>query len=99
MYHHELVAIAQAVPLRFQYIPVLTRSWPSAWSSVRGRIIRTKLGSSGEEQIDPTPILELVPNFAQSDLRMCGSVTACRQVLQGLKEHQIFPLTVRAESW
>ena len=99
MFHQVLLKIAQQVPLRFQYIPVLTRSWPNDWSSLTGRIIRTKVRSSGEEQIDPTPLLELVPNLSQCDLRMCGSVMACRQVMQGLKEHHIFPATVRSESW
>ena len=99
MLHQDLLKMAQELPQHFRYLPVLTRSWPSDWSFMTGRIIRSKVRSSGEEQIDPTPLLELVPNLSQSDLRMCGSVTACRQVTQGLKDYQIFPLTVRTESW
>lgn len=99
MWHQELLKMAQAFPQQFRYLPVLTRSWPREWSSLTGRIVRTRVLTSGEEQIDPTPLLELVPNLSQSDLRMCGSVAACRQVMQGLSEHRILPVTVRTESW
>jgi hypothetical protein len=99
MLHQELLKMAQEFPQHFRYLPVLTRSWPSDWSFSTGRIIRIKVLRSGEERIDPTPLLELVPNLSQSDLRMCGSVAACRQVIQGLREHHILPATVRTESW
>jgi len=99
MLHQELLKMAQEFPQHFRYIPVLTRSWPSDWSSLTGRIVRTTVLPSGEEQIDPTPLLELVPNLSQCDLRMCGSVAACRQVMRGIREHNILPVTVRTESW
>lgn len=99
MLHQELLKMAQEFSQHFRYLPVLTRSWPSDWSSLTGRIVRTKVLPSGVEQIDPTPLLELVPDLSQSDLRMCGSIAACRQVMQGLREHSILPVTVRTESW
>lgn len=99
MFHQELLKLAQQFPRHFRYIPVLTRSWSNDWSSLRGRIIRTKVLSSGEEQIDLSPLLESVPDLSQSDLRVCGSVEACRQLMQGLGELNICPISVRRESW
>ena len=54
---------------------------------------------SGEEQVDLMPLLECVPDLSQSDLRVCGSVEACRQLRQGLQAQNISPVTVRMESW
>jgi len=99
MLHQELVKMAQQFPEYFRYVPVLTRSWPSDWGSPKGRIVQANVLPSGEEQIDPTPLLELVPDFSQADLRVCGSVSACRQLVQGLSERNICPMTVRTESW
>jgi flavin-dependent oxidoreductase len=99
MLHQELVKMAQEFPQYFRYVPVLTRSWPSNWGSLKGRIVRTKILPSGEEQVDLTPLLELIPDFSQADLRVCGSVSACRQLLQGLTERNICPMTIRTESW
>ena len=99
MLHQELVKMAHQFPQYFRYVPVLTRSWPSNWASPKGRIVRVNVLPSGEEQVDPTPLLELVPDFSQADLRVCGSVSACRQLLQGLSDRNICPMTVRTESW
>ena len=99
MLHQELVTMAQQFPQYFRYVPVLTRSWPSNWGSLKGRIVRTNVLPSGEEQVDPTPLLELVPNFSHADLRVCGSVAACRQLLEGLSERNICPKSIRTESW
>ena len=99
MLHQELLKMAQQFPQYFRYVPVLTRSWPSNWASPKGRIIRANVLPSGKEQIDLTPLLELVPDFSQVDLRICGSISACRQLLQGLSERNICPMSVRRESW
>jgi ferredoxin-NADP reductase len=99
MLHQELLKITQQFPQYFRYVPVLTRSWPSNWASPKGRIIRANVLPSGKEQIDLTPLLELVPDFSQVDLRICGSISACRQLLQGLSERNICPMSVRRESW
>ena len=99
MFHQELLELAKQFPHYFRYIPVLTRSWPKDWPSLRGRMIRTKVLSSGEEQTDLSPLFDSVPDLSHADLRVCGSVEACRQLMQGLKDHNIFPVTVRRESW
>ena len=99
MHHPELLRIAQQYPDCFRYIPVLTRSWPSDWSSLTRRVIRTQVMTSGEEHIDLSPLLEAVPDLEECDLRVCGSVTACRQLEQGLKDLKIRPVTFRKESW
>jgi ferredoxin-NADP reductase len=99
MLHQELLRMEHQFPEHFCYVPVLTRSWPSEWPSLKGRIMRLKTVSSGEEHVDLTPLLEYVPDLSQSDLRMCGSVAACRQLMQGLREQNICPRTIRTESW
>lgn len=99
MLHQELMEMAQQFPQYFRYIPVLTRSWPSSWPFQKGRIIRTHVLASGKEQIDLAPLLEIISDFSQSDLRVCGSVAACRQLQQGLMEKNITPLSQRLESW
>jgi len=99
MLHQELLKMAQQFPSHFRYIPVLTRSWPNDWPSLRGRIIRTNVLTSGVEQIDLSPLYESVPDLSQSDLRVCGSVPACRQLMQGLRELKVCPVSVRMESW
>ena len=97
--HQELQEIAQQFPQHFRYVPVLTRSWPEDWPSLKGRIVQTNVLPSGEEQVDLTPLLNLVPDLSQAHLRMCGSFPACRQFTQGLREQGICPVTVRMESW
>jgi hypothetical protein len=99
MLHQELLKMAEQFAQYFRYVPVLTRSWPSNWSSPKGRIVRANVLPSGEEQVDLTPLLELVPDFSHAHLRVCGSVSACRQLVQGLSERNICPITVRTESW
>ena len=99
MLHQELLKMAEQFAQYFRYVPVLTRSWPSNWSSPKGRIVRANVLPSGEEQVDLTPLLELVPDFSHAHLRVCGSVSACRQLVQGLSERNICPITVRRESW
>lgn len=99
MLHQELLKLAQQFPQYFRYIPVLTRSWPNDWPSLKGRIIRAHVLASGAEQIDIAPLRKLIQDFSQTDLRICGSVEACRQLMQGLKEQNVCPVTVRRESW
>ncbi len=99
MWHDELVKLAQRFPESFRYVPVLTRSWSTDWASPKGRIIRATVMPSGEEQIDVAPLLEIVPDFSKADLRLCGSVAACRQLQKGLGDRDISPASVRAESW
>lgn len=97
--HQELLGMEQQFAEHFRYVPVLTRSWPSDWPSLRGRIVRTNVLPSGEEQVDLTPLLDLGQDLSLSHLRMCGSLSACRQFTQGLRDQNICPVTVRMESW
>ncbi len=99
MFHQELLKLAEQFPSYFRYIPVLTRSWPSDWPSYTGRLIRARVLPSGEEQIDLSGLHESVPDLSHCDLRLCGSVEACQQLMQGLKNENICPVTVRKESW
>ena len=98
MLHEELVSLEKQFPHHFRYQPVLTRSWPKGWGYLKGRIVRADHVNSGNNRIDITPLQTLVPDLAQSHLRVCGSVTACRQLSLGLEQGGLVPLTVRAES-
>ncbi len=97
--HKELLSMAQEFPQFFRYIPVLTQSWPKNWPFIKGRIFRSSLLSSGIEQIDLSPLQRLSLDLSQSDIRMCGSVEASRQLVQGLKEESCVPRTLRRETW
>lgn len=99
MFHEELLALEKQFPQHFRYHPVLTRSWPDAWEYTKGRILRVEHAESGNDHIDITPLQTIVPDLAESHLRVCGSVTACRQVTSGLEQGGIVPLTMRVESW
>jgi ferredoxin-NADP reductase len=99
MFHEELLSLDKQFPQHFRYQPVLTRSWPDAWRYLKGRIVRVMHAKSGNDHIDITPLQSIVPDLPQSHLRMCGNVTACRQLILGLEQGGIVPLTVRAESW
>ena len=99
MLHEELLSLEKQFPEHFRYQPVLTRSWPDDWGYLKGRILRVEDAESGNDQIDITPLQTIVPDLAQSHLRMCGNVTACRQLTLGLEQGGIVPLSVRAESW
>lgn len=99
MLHEEMVALEQQFPEHFRYQPVLTRFWPTAWGYPKGRIQRVVHSVSGHERIDISPFQAIVPNIDQSHLRICGSVTACRQLTLGLEQGGLVPLTLRTESW
>jgi len=99
MLHEELLSLEKQFPQHFRYQPVLTRSWPDSWDYPKGRIVRLDQSKSGIDHFDITPLQTIVPDLAQSHLRMCGNVTACQQVTLGLEQARIVPLTVRAESW
>ena len=99
MCHQELLNIVKLFPHHFRYIPVLTRSWPSDWPFLTGRMMRSRVLPSAKEQVDLSPLNALAIDFSQCDLRLCGSVAACQQFLDGLKEQNVSPITVRKESW
>jgi ferredoxin-NADP reductase len=99
MLHEELLLLEKKFPQHFRYQPVLTRAWPDDWEYLKGRILRMEQKELRNDQVDITPLQTIVPDLAQSHLRVCGSVMACRQVTLGLDQRGIVPLTVRTESW
>ncbi|GJL70010.1 MAG: hypothetical protein NPIRA06_26450 [Nitrospirales bacterium] len=99
MLHEELADLEQQFPQHFRYQPVLTRSWPTAWEYLKGRILRVADSVEGKDKIDIVPFKTIVPDITQSHLRVCGSATACRQLTLGLEQEGLIPLTVRTESW
>lgn len=99
MLHEELLAIEKQYPQHFQYQPVLTRSWPETWNYGKGRILRAEQEASGHEHVDMTPLQSIAPDLTKSHLRVCGSLTACRQMTLGLQQNGIVPLSMRSEAW
>ena len=99
MLHQELLALEQQFRRHFRYQPLLTRSWPKDWTYLKGRIMWAEVMPSGEERVNLTPLLGIVPNLSESHLRICGNVFACDQLTKGLREWEIHPLSVRSESW
>lgn len=99
MLHEELLLLEKKFPQHFRYQPVLTRVWPDAWEYLKGRILRVEQKELVNERVDIMPLQAIVPDLAQSHLRVCGSVMACRQLTLGLDQRGIVPITVRTESW
>ena len=99
MLHEELLSLEKKFPQHFKYQPVLTRSWPVEWKYLKGRILRVEPRESGNDRIDLTPLQTIVPDLADSHLRVCGNVTACGQLSLGLEQGGLIPLSMRAESW
>lgn len=99
MEHEELLALASTFPEHFEYHPVLTREWPEDWNESKGRIIVAEAGEAPDARVKLDPLLALVPNVAQCHVRLCGSVSARDQLLRGLRQLDINPLSVRTEVW
>ena len=99
MEHQELQELAQSFPDNFQYIPVFTRKWSADWTGPQGRIIRMTQSANGEPRIDLRPLQAIVPDLSEWHLRICGSAAVRDQLVQGLKESDIHPLSLRAEVW
>ena len=99
MCHDELLEVQRTFPGEFYYYPVLTRSWPSAWEGTRGRIVTVRQDSSGHERIDLSNLLALSPDLAHRHLRLCGNKQVCSQLVLGLEQVGVVPLSLRSESW
>ncbi|MGD9852132.1 MAG: hypothetical protein AB7T38_12765 [Nitrospirales bacterium] len=99
MCHEELLKIAKEFPKEFFYYPILTRTWPAGWMGTTGRIVTTSKDSSGNEQIDLSKLLDFSPDLTQRHLRLCGNGLACRQIVTGLEQAGVAPLSIRSESW
>ena len=77
---------------------MLTREWPQDWPFSTGRLMRA-VEKAEEARIDIGPLLDLIPNLGDSHVRFCGNAEARDQLLQGLQQQAIAPLSIRAEVW
>ena len=99
MDHEELLKLEKQFPENFAYHPVLTREWPEDWSYSKGRIIRKPAAGESNENINLSPILNVVPNILDYHIRMCGNRTARDQLVQGFEASGQNPLSFRYEVW
>lgn len=99
MEHEELQELAGKFPGHIQYYPVLTREWPGDWSGSKGRILVEEETDDLDGRINLDRLLALVPNVSQCHVRLCGSAGARDQLLRGLCQMDISPLSVRSEVW
>ena len=99
MAHEELLELEKLFPKNFRYHPVLTREWADDWSYTTGRIMFNRAPNDPKGSVDIATLLEIVPDCHQYHVRMCGNRTARDQLLKGLKEHGIQPLSFRSEVW
>jgi len=99
MAHEELLTLQRQFPDNFQYIPVLTRSWPQDWPHTQGRIMHEKPTAKDGRAIDLSPLLAVVPDIQQYHVRFCGNKAARNQLQEGLQQHGLEPQSLRAEVW
>jgi hypothetical protein len=92
--HEELLAVENRFPENFRYHPALTRQWAEDWPYTRNRVVKME---AGRGRIDMSPLVEVVPDIAQRHVRLCGGKEATSQVVKGLQEHEISPLSIKAE--
>lgn len=99
MAHDELQRMAAAFPENIAYHPVLTREWSDEWAYSRGRIMTVTEQQDGAQSINLQPLRELVPDIANTHVRLCGNKDACRQLTEGLEHAALHPRSFRAEAW
>lgn len=99
MEHERLLQLERRFPDNFRYYPILTRQWPPDWPYGKGRIVRVDEGCEGSRHIDMTRLLEVVPDVADSHLRMCGNALCRDEIILGLQQHGIKVLSFRSEVW
>ena len=99
MEHQALLDLAREFPQHFSYHPVLTREWPEDWSHGKGRIIQVRTNGEREECVNLAPLMALEPNLQQCHVRFCGNPLARDQLVLGLEQAQLAPLSFRAEAW
>ncbi len=98
MEHQALLALSREFPQHFSYHPVLTREWPEDWAHGKGRIMQVR--TEGEEaHVNLASLLALEPNLLQCHVRFCGNAQAKDQLVLGLQQAQLAPLSFRSETW
>lgn len=98
MEHQALLNLSREFPRHFSYHPVLTREWPEDWAHGKGRIIQVR--TEGEEaHVNLASLLALEPNLQKCHVRFCGNAQAKDQLLLGLQQAQLAPLSFRSETW
>ena len=98
--HERLLGLEREFPENFRYHPVLTREWPADWPYGRGRIMKTSgMAGDREEKVDLGPLLEIVPDIQNWHVRLCGGAPPRDQLMQGLLQRGVRPLSFRSEVW
>ena len=98
MEHQALLDLSQEFPQHFSYHPVLTREWPEDWAHGKGRIMQVR--TEGEEaRVSLASLIALEPNLQQCHVRFCGNALAKEQLVIGLEQAQLAPLSFRSETW
>jgi len=98
MEHQALLDLSQEFPQHFTYHPVLTREWPDDWAHGKGRIMQVR--TEGQEtRVNLDPLVALEPNLSQCHVRFCGNALAKDQLVLGLEQAQLTPLSFRSETW
>src|SRR5207249_972027 len=92
--HEELLALENRFREIFPYHAALTRQWADDWPYTRNRVIRIEKESG---RIDLSPLVDAVPDIERRHVRVCGGSEATRQLVKGLQEDKISPLSIRTE--
>jgi len=92
--HEELRALEDRFPENFRYHPALTRQWADDWPYTRSRVIRIEKENG---RIDLSPLMDAVPDIGRRHVRLCGGREATSQLVKGLQEDKISPLSIRTE--
>ena len=98
MEHQALLGLSQEFPQHFTYHPVLTREWPDDWAHGKGRIMQV-FTEGQETRVNLEPLVVLEPNLSQCHVRFCGNALAKDQLVSGLEQAQLAPLSFRSETW
>ena len=99
MDHQALLDLAHEFPSSFSYHPVLTREWPEDWPHGKGRMIQVRTDAGQDACVDLARLIALEPNLRQCHVRFCGNPLARDQLVLGLQQAQLTPLSFRAEAW
>lgn len=98
IFHEELVSLAERFRECFFYLPTLTREehLPVGWQYETGRFVTRR---EGESLIDVSKLLKACPDLPERHLEFCGGKPGRTDLLDGLKQASITPLSFRSEVW